>query len=870
MAERTVTVRLRAATDQFRQEFRKSSQQVSSFAKDNQEHLRKVGMAMVAFGATSGLVLTRLGNEAIAAESTFAKLETQIGLTRDEALSMREGVEAIRDTGQGLNELGEAAFFAASAGQRGAAAIDTVERAAKAADVGLGSTKEIVDLVTSATNAYGEANVDAAEATDVLVGAVREGKVEASQLAGAMGQVLPVASEMGADFDEVGAAIAAMTRTGTDAGTATRQLRQILASLLKPAEQTRTQLDELGLSVEGVRASIQEDGLWKALRDLSDAAGGNQDALGKLFPDVEALSGFLDLTGKNAEQTAATFDALADSTGNLDDAHARYSETVQAAQERTSAAWERARTQLGEATLSMRQNLAVLSETAANALEDMDESSRQTVVHLGAAATGVSTLGGAALIAGPRIMETTQALGGLRNVMARGLAVGAVTFAVFELVEGFKRGRLEADRMMQEIIDGSASAEEAIGKLDDTLQEHLDSLGEFDASTLGNALLGFVGAARQAGDVVGDMRKAWRLWRGESEVAAEFAEDHGAALAVQRGEVESLTGAVLGLSGATSGQVGPTREAAEAHDDAGRAAGGASDSLETLSERAEGWNKAAGRLSDTVQALAGVHIDAERAALDFADSLDDLEGEGDDWAATLDANTKAGRDNRRSLLDSAEAALSHGEALREEGASADEAANAVRDHLEALIDQAVEAGHSRQAVEDLLAEMNLMPDEVSTAIRIDNEQALAALQEVQAGMQRISGGVVAEVGVRTAGGANATVRHAGGAVGTAGPMRRLHAGGAATQATPSAGLADNERLAVLEKSEHVLTGQQMSVLQGLFGGQRGQAMQPTEQHVDRSVNIENQWVSDWQNAKQQLQKEQAIASLKGRGFGNRG
>jgi TP901 family phage tail tape measure protein len=43
---------------------------------------------------------------------------------------------------------------------------------------------------------------------------------------------LPLASAMGVDFNEVGAAFAAMSRTGTNAATSGTQLRQILSSLL--------------------------------------------------------------------------------------------------------------------------------------------------------------------------------------------------------------------------------------------------------------------------------------------------------------------------------------------------------------------------------------------------------------------------------------------------------------------------------------------------------------------------------------------------------------------------------------------------------------------------------------------------------------
>ena len=139
-------------------------------------------------------------------------------------------------------------FFITSAGLRGQVALETLEASAKAAAVGLGDTATIADLATSALNAYGSDVLSAADATDVMVAAVREGKLEADALTGSMGRVLPVSSQMGIKFNEVGAAFAAMSRTGTGANEAATQLRSIMVTLLKPTKQAEEALAEMGLS----------------------------------------------------------------------------------------------------------------------------------------------------------------------------------------------------------------------------------------------------------------------------------------------------------------------------------------------------------------------------------------------------------------------------------------------------------------------------------------------------------------------------------------------------------------------------------------------------------------------------------------------
>ena len=71
--------------------------------------------------------------------------------------------------------------------------MDVLEQSLKASALGLGETKTVADLATSAMNAYGSDTLGASDATDVLVSAVREGKLQADELSSVMGAVLPIA-----------------------------------------------------------------------------------------------------------------------------------------------------------------------------------------------------------------------------------------------------------------------------------------------------------------------------------------------------------------------------------------------------------------------------------------------------------------------------------------------------------------------------------------------------------------------------------------------------------------------------------------------------------------------------------------------------
>lgn len=249
-------------------------------------------------------------------DQSMTKIQALVGLSADEVDSMRQSViDLAKDTGQSAGAAADALFFITSAGLEGSEAMDVLEASLKASSSGLGDVATVADAATSAMNAYGSDTLSASQATDVLVAAVREGKLESTELAGAIGQVIPIASNMGVTFDEVGAVLAGMSRTGTNAATASMQLKNILTSILKPSKEGADALNSMGLSSAKLQQIIQEDGLLAMLQLLKTAFENNGDAQQKVFGNTRALMGIMDLLGKGADQTAEIFHELANATG---------------------------------------------------------------------------------------------------------------------------------------------------------------------------------------------------------------------------------------------------------------------------------------------------------------------------------------------------------------------------------------------------------------------------------------------------------------------------------------------------------------------------------------------------------------------------
>ena len=318
MAQQDLRVNLTGDSSKLNNALSSASSKLSAFGSKMQSvggsMSTKLTLPLVAAGAAA----TKM---ALTFDKSMTSIQALVGVSAKEVSKMGEAAKRMAtDTGKSSNEAAEALFYITSAGLRGEKAMGVLEASLKAAAVGLGETKTIADLSTSALNAYGEANLSATGATDILTAAVREGKLEASQLASSMGGVIPIASNMGVSFDEVAAAMASMSRTGTNAAEGATQLNAILASLKKPTSNAVQALNEMGMSTESVQKSLREDGLLSTLEMLQNKLKQTGKDTTAIFPNIRALKGVLDLTGAGLEDNRKIFDALTKSMGATDKA----------------------------------------------------------------------------------------------------------------------------------------------------------------------------------------------------------------------------------------------------------------------------------------------------------------------------------------------------------------------------------------------------------------------------------------------------------------------------------------------------------------------------------------------------------------------
>ena len=281
---------------------------------------RSIAFASGAFVGGAGL--TAALKASIQGFSSFQEeMQRAVGLGNVAQKSIgrfsKEVLALSTQVGKSPQELAHAFYIVASSGIAASKSMGVVTQAAKLSVAGLGDTATVVDAITSALNAYGPANLSAAKAADVLAATVRLGKGEASQFAPVIGNVVALASKLGVSFDQVGAALAAQTRLGTDAETTAIQLQRVFGTLIKITPKSAKAFASVGLNADKLREQLgTRNGLIKVLLEVRKAFGNNDKALAAAFGDIRALRGILNLVGKQAGQTTAVFNDLAHSTGS--------------------------------------------------------------------------------------------------------------------------------------------------------------------------------------------------------------------------------------------------------------------------------------------------------------------------------------------------------------------------------------------------------------------------------------------------------------------------------------------------------------------------------------------------------------------------
>ena len=303
-------------------ELRRAEQQVNDFTRNTQRQFASWGQTISKITRAATVVLGALGAGAFKVgageERSLLNLRTQLGLAAEEVESLERPLRDIpKETNRPLKELNDAIFSVRSAGLGGADAMEVLNASAKAAASGLGDTKSIALLAGGAVNTFGSDVLGGERAVEILLGTVKEGNLNAAELANTMGKGFTFVDQLGADLAEYGASIAGYTRTAQSASAATDAVSATFRALATPSSEGAKILEEVGFSVADVRRAVKEDGFLATLDRLRTALGGNEVKLRQLLGEANAVGFALHATGEGAAEYGQILRGVRDTVGDV-------------------------------------------------------------------------------------------------------------------------------------------------------------------------------------------------------------------------------------------------------------------------------------------------------------------------------------------------------------------------------------------------------------------------------------------------------------------------------------------------------------------------------------------------------------------------
>ena len=272
--------------------------------------------------------LSRAIREALRFNKAMAEVSTLVNTaTFNLGRLQRQALANAAAFGSNVTDQARAFYQAISSGASSAAdATELVTAANRLAVGGMTDVFVATDGLTSILNAYGLEASEAEGVSDALFVAMRAGKTTIGELASSLGRVTPLAAATGVSFDELAAAVSALTLAGITTREATTGVRAILAAVAKPTSEAAKLANQLGLEFNA--AGLEAMGLQGFLANLLEVTGGNTDQLSLLFGGVEALLPILSLAGSAGEDFAAILEDMGVKAGETDLAVSKIEDTV--------------------------------------------------------------------------------------------------------------------------------------------------------------------------------------------------------------------------------------------------------------------------------------------------------------------------------------------------------------------------------------------------------------------------------------------------------------------------------------------------------------------------------------------------------------
>lgn len=297
---------------------------------------KNAGKIVAGAAVAAATAVATLGTAAVKAaaeyETQLANVSTLLTGTEAEIAARTaeigsEILEVSNRTGVSTADLTDGMYQVVSAFGDSADAAKILETAAKSAAAGNATTTDSINLLSAVTKGYGDTSAEAVQkAADLAFATVRLGQTSFPELAASMGKVIPLASTLGVEQEQMFGAMATLTGvTGSTAEVVT-QLKATMQGFLSPSKNMAAALESLGY--ESGQALLESEGLQGALEALKGAVNNDELAFAGLFSSVEAQTAVLAMAGTQADNLTSKTAEMYEATGAANAAFEKQTNTL--------------------------------------------------------------------------------------------------------------------------------------------------------------------------------------------------------------------------------------------------------------------------------------------------------------------------------------------------------------------------------------------------------------------------------------------------------------------------------------------------------------------------------------------------------------
>ena len=251
---------------------------------------------------------------------SFGLISTSITATGEDLTQYRDDIlNYSMGSVKSLEDINASLYTAAQAGVQYKDSLGFIAKAEELAVANKANLNSTVTLLTGTMNAYGFKMSDLAHINDVFFQSTLIGNQTIDELAGSMGNIVGIAANSGVSFEELSAAIATLTAKGMGTEEAITGIKGVITAIISPSKEASEAAKALGLNFS--LTELNSKGFSGMLSEIMTKTGGSKEEMVKLFSEVRAMNGVLQLTGDGMKFFGGALDQIANSAGVSEEAY---------------------------------------------------------------------------------------------------------------------------------------------------------------------------------------------------------------------------------------------------------------------------------------------------------------------------------------------------------------------------------------------------------------------------------------------------------------------------------------------------------------------------------------------------------------------